>query len=117
MSTRVGLAGHLQGAMLTTCTYLRVPVPYRISRNFFRIVSEHHSYCTGGTSNGEGWQKADAISTELGPAAQECCCSYNMLKLSRHLYGQQPDPALMDYYDLRIPALVDAARGRWNPKP
>jgi len=71
----------------------------KISENFYRIVTEHHAYCTGGTSNGEMWHAADAIASQLGPAAEECCCSYNMLKLSRHLYGQNPDPKFFDYYE------------------
>ena len=71
----------------------------QISENFYRIVTEHHAYCTGGTSNGEMWHAADAIATELGPAAEECCCSYNMMKLARHLYGQQPDAKFFDYYE------------------
>lgn len=70
-----------------------------IAENFYRIVTEHHSYCTGGTSNGEMWHKPDAIASELGPAAEECCCSYNMLKLSRHLFGQRPDAKHFDYYE------------------
>jgi DUF1680 family protein len=71
----------------------------QISQNFYRIVTEHHAYCTGGTSNGEMWHAADAIATQLGPAAEECCCSYNMMKLSRHLFGQQPDAKHFDYYE------------------
>ncbi len=70
-----------------------------IAQNFYRIVTDHHVYCTGGTSNGEMWHKADAIATQLGPAAEECCCSYNMLKLSRHLFGQGPDTKYFDYYE------------------
>jgi uncharacterized protein len=70
-----------------------------ISENFYRIVTEHHAYCTGGTSNGEMWHATDAIATELGPAAEECCCSYNMMKLTRHLFGQQPDAKFFDYYE------------------
>jgi DUF1680 family protein len=70
-----------------------------IAQNFYRIVTEHHAYCTGGTSDGEMWHKADAIATQLGPAAEECCCSYNMMKLSRHLFGQQPDAKHFDYYE------------------
>jgi hypothetical protein len=71
----------------------------QISQNFYRIVTEHHVYCTGGTSNGEMWHAPDAIASQLGPAAEECCCSYNMMKLSRHLYGQNPDPRFFDYYE------------------
>lgn len=72
---------------------------YDISKNFYRIVTDHHSYCTGGTSNGESWHEPDAIAAQLGPAAEECCCSYNMMKLTRHLFGQQADPRLFDYYE------------------
>ncbi|MGC2636590.1 MAG: glycoside hydrolase family 127 protein [Acidobacteriaceae bacterium] len=70
-----------------------------IAQNFYRMVTEHHAYCTGGTSNGEMWHAPDAIATELGPAAEECCCSYNMMKLSRHLYGLEPDARHFDYYE------------------
>lgn len=70
-----------------------------IAQNFYRIVTDHHAYCTGGTSNGEFWHKPDAIASELGPAAEECCCSYNMMKLSRHLFGQGPDAKHFDYYE------------------
>lgn len=70
-----------------------------ISENFYRIVTEHHAYSTGGTSNGEGWHEPDGIASQLGPAAEECCCSYNMMKLARHLYGQNPDAKLFDYYE------------------
>jgi DUF1680 family protein len=71
----------------------------QISQNFYRIVTDHHAYCTGGTSNGEMWHAPDAIATQLGPAAEECCCSYNMMKLARHLYGQNPDAKFFDYYE------------------
>ena len=71
----------------------------QISENFYRIVTEHHVYCTGGTSNGEMWHAADAIASQLGPAAEECCCSYNMMKLARHLFGQNPDAKFFDYYE------------------
>jgi DUF1680 family protein len=71
----------------------------QISENFYRFVTEHHAYCTGGTSNGEMWHAPDAIASELGPDAEECCCSYNMLKLTRHLFARQPDAKFFDYYE------------------
>jgi len=70
-----------------------------ISENFYRQVVDHHSYCTGGTSNGEGWQEPDAISKNLGGSAEECCCSYNMLKLGRHLFAREPKAAYFDDYE------------------
>lgn len=72
---------------------------HSIAQNFYRIVTEHHTYCTGGTSNGESWHEPDAVASQLGPAAEECCCSYNMLKLTRHLFGQEPDAKYFDYYE------------------
>jgi hypothetical protein len=71
----------------------------KISENFYRIVTQDHIYCTGGTSNGEFWHAPNAIAKQLGPAAEECCCSYNMMKLARHLFGQQPDAKYFDYYE------------------
>lgn len=71
----------------------------RITANFYRIVTGHHAYCTGGTSNGEMWHAPDAIASELGPSAEECCCSYNMMKLTRHLFGREPDAKFFDYYE------------------
>jgi DUF1680 family protein len=70
-----------------------------IGENFYRIVTEHHTYCTGGTSNGEAWHQPDAIASQLGGSAEECCCSYNMLKLTRQMFGRQPDAKLFDYYE------------------
>ncbi len=70
-----------------------------ISENFYRFVTQHHIYCTGGTSNYEFWHAPDAIASQLGPNAEECCTSYNMMKLTRHLYGQNPDPKLFDFYE------------------
>ena len=70
-----------------------------IAQNFYRMVTEHHVYCTGGTSNGELWHEPDGIASQLGPAAEECCCSYNMMKLGRHLFGQHPDAKYFDYYE------------------
>ncbi|HWG58963.1 MAG TPA: beta-L-arabinofuranosidase domain-containing protein [Candidatus Acidoferrales bacterium] len=70
-----------------------------IANNFWNIVTSQHIYCTGGTSDGEHWHEPGQISKELGPSAEECCCSYNMMKLTRHLYGWTGDPSKLDYYE------------------
>jgi len=71
-----------------------------IAEFFWRTVAEHHSFAAGGTSNNnEGWSEPDTAGTHLAPHGQECCCSYNMLKLTRHLFGWQPDARWMDYYE------------------
>jgi DUF1680 family protein len=78
-----------------------------ISENFWHMVAEHHAYCTGGTGatvplstdDAEGWHTADNLANQLVPAAEECCCSYNMMKLSRHLFGWTANARYMDYYE------------------
>jgi DUF1680 family protein len=69
---------------------------------FFYEVSTARSYTTGGTSNGEGWLAPPhrlAAEWKLSMNTAECCCAYNMLKLARHLYSWNPQPAYFDYYE------------------
>jgi len=71
-----------------------------ISQYFWDEVVSERSYCTGGTSDGEGWQTDPGkLSTQLGPSTTEDCCAYNMLKLTRHLFGWSPEARYMDYYE------------------
>jgi DUF1680 family protein len=39
------------------------------------------------------------VAAQLGGAAEECCCSYNMMKLARHLFSIEPDAKYFDYYE------------------
>ncbi len=71
-----------------------------IAEYFWDEVVSERSYCTGGTSNRESWNTDPGkLSTELGPTTTECCCAYNMMKLTRHLFGWSPDARFMDYYE------------------
>jgi DUF1680 family protein len=71
-----------------------------IAEYFWDEVVSERSYCTGGTSNGEGWTTDPGkLSTELSTNTTECCCAYNMMKLTRHLFGWRQDARLMDYYE------------------
>ena len=57
-------------------------------------------YCTGGTSNDEHWNTDPDKSRPNWHATTECCCAYNMMKLTRHLFGwYRPPRDLMDYYE------------------
>jgi DUF1680 family protein len=77
------------------------------------VVSER-SYCTGGTSNGESWNTDHGkLSTELSTNTTECCCAYNMMKLTRHLFGWSADARLMDYYER---AMFNHRLGTINPE-
>ena len=69
---------------------------------FFDEVTSARTYVTGGTSNGEGWQtEPRRLAAELkrSVATAECCCSYNMLKLARHLYSWNPEPRYFDFFE------------------
>ena len=75
------------------------PRDRRVAENFWNIVTGHHTYATGGISDYEGFGKPDHLAGRLSGHSHECCCSYNLLKLTRHLYGWEPRAALMDYYE------------------
>jgi len=69
---------------------------------FWYEVVGARSYVTGGTSNGEGWLAPPRqLGAELkrSVSTAECCCAYNMLKLTRHLYAWTGDPRYFDYYE------------------
>ncbi len=73
---------------------------WNIADYFWNEVTSERSYCTGGTSNDEGWRTEPGIlSMELGTDTTEDCCAYNMLKLTRHLFGRSPQAQYMDYYE------------------
>ena len=72
----------------------------KIAEFFWRQVTGHRCYCTGGTSNREHWRTPpDRLSTELSDATQECCCTYNLLKLTRRLFAWTADARCADYYE------------------
>jgi uncharacterized protein len=69
---------------------------------FWYEVTGARAYVTGGTSNGESWQAPPRELTrelKMSVATAECCCAYNMMKLTRHLYGWTADPRYFDYYE------------------
>ncbi|HEY2276022.1 MAG TPA: beta-L-arabinofuranosidase domain-containing protein [Steroidobacteraceae bacterium] len=71
-----------------------------VAANFWHTVAERRCYCTGGTSNGESWNAPPGIlAQELSGYTQESCVTYNMQKLTRHLYTWTADPRLGDYYE------------------
>ena len=71
-----------------------------IAEYFWDEVVSERSYCTGGTSNHESWNTDPGfLAAELSTNTTEDCCAYNMMKLTRHLFGWSPDARLMDYYE------------------
>jgi uncharacterized protein len=85
-----------------------------IAEYFWNEVVSERSYCTGGTSNGEGWKTDPGVlSTELSVTTTECCCAYNMMKLTRHMFGWAPEARFMDYYER---TLFNHRLGTINPE-
>jgi DUF1680 family protein len=73
-----------------------------VASYFWDEVTGSRCYATGGTSNNEGWLTGpNRLAAELsrGEATNECCCAYNMLKLTRKLYSWTADPRYFDYYE------------------
>jgi len=86
----------------------------RIAEFFWTQVTQHRAYATGGTSNDEHWRSApDKLAGELSYSTEECCCTYNMLKLTRHLFAWSPEARYFDYYER---ALLNGILGTMNPK-
>ncbi|MHC4623236.1 MAG: glycoside hydrolase family 127 protein [Planctomycetota bacterium] len=87
---------------------------YNIATFFWDQVVNARSYCTGGTSNHEHWRTEPyVLAKELSPATQETCCTYNMLKLTRHLFCWNPDARYADYYER---ALFNSILSTQDPK-
>lgn len=70
-----------------------------IARFFWETIVNHHSYATGGNSNYEYLGDPDVLNEKLSDNTTETCNTYNMLKLTRHLFAANPSAALMDYYE------------------
>lgn len=86
----------------------------RIAEFFWRQVTTHRCYATGGTSHHEHWRtEPDHLARELGDFTQETCCTYNLLKLTRHLFCWSPEPRYADYYER---ALYTSILATQNPR-
>ncbi|WP_153800985.1 glycoside hydrolase family 127 protein [Foetidibacter luteolus] len=70
-----------------------------IATFFWQTMVYHHSYVIGGNSNYEYCGEADKLNDRLSDNTCETCNTYNMLKLTRHLFSWQPTSELGDYYE------------------
>jgi DUF1680 family protein len=76
------------------------PTLYGIATFFWNEVTSARSFVTGGTSNNEDWETDPyQLYAELGMNSHESCCTYNMLKLTRHLFSWEAAPKYADYYE------------------
>lgn len=69
------------------------------TRFFWQRVTQHHSYVIGGHGDREYFSAPDTIAAHITEQTCEACCSYNMLKMTRQLFGWAPHAAYFDYYE------------------
>ncbi len=66
---------------------------------FWDTVVHERSYVIGGHSDGEAFSPKEKLSQAFGPSTTETCNTYNMLKLTRHLFAWEPSCEYADYYE------------------
>lgn len=71
----------------------------RTAEFFWDRVVHHHSYVIGGNSDGEHFGPPDKLNRRLSQNSCEVCNTYNMLKLTRHLFAWHPTGELADFYE------------------
>ena len=73
---------------------------YRETVTYFwdRVVN-HRTYATGGCTNGEAWGDPDRLADSLSATNQECCTTYNMLKVTRYLLRWTGAVKYGDFYE------------------
>jgi len=75
------------------------PADKTIASFFWETMVHHHSYVIGGNSSYEYCGEEDKLNDRLSDNTCETCNTYNMLKLTRHLFCWQPGQDLADYYE------------------
>ncbi len=66
---------------------------------FWETVTRNYSYVIGGNADREYFEGPRSISRHITEQTCESCNSYNMMKLTRYLYAQQPRASYFDYYE------------------
>jgi len=85
----------------------------KIAENFWNIVVKQRSWVIGGNSDYEHFFRIGTASQHLSPATAETCNTYNMLKLTEHLFEWQPSVEKADFYER---ALYNDILGSQEPK-
>jgi DUF1680 family protein len=70
-----------------------------IAKFFWDRVALHRSYVIGDHSDREHFFPVDRFADHLSAETCETCNTYNMLKLTRHLFAWSPDAVTMDFYE------------------
>jgi hypothetical protein len=71
----------------------------QIAHFFWERVAEDRSYAIGGNSDREHFFPTRDFGRHLGAETAETCNTYNMLKLTRALFAQEPNARYLDFYE------------------
>lgn len=71
----------------------------KIADFFWHTMVHNHSYANGGNSSGEYLSTAGKLNDRLTHSTCETCNTYNMLKLSKHLFEWTSNTEYVDYYE------------------
>ena len=72
---------------------------------FWETVVESRTFAPGGSGTMERWvTHANHLAWEMKSSSenQECCCAYNMMKLTRQMYGWDPQMRYVEYYERNL---------------
>jgi len=70
-----------------------------IAAYFWALIAHHYSYVIGGNSENEHLFPESTMSRHLGANTAETCNTYNMLKLTEHVFGWDPRADYADFYE------------------
>ncbi|KAL2109249.1 hypothetical protein VUR80DRAFT_8657 [Thermomyces stellatus] len=84
-----------------------------IAKNAYKFVVRDHTYAIGGNSQAEHWHEPGDITGYLKEDTCETCNTYNMLKVARSLWANEPEVHYFDYYER---ALLNHLLGVQNPE-
>lgn len=86
---------------------------FGLSEFFWNEMLAHHTFAPSCSSDKEHFFAPEKLSEHISGYTGETCCTYNMLKLSRHLFCHKPDARTMNYYER---ALYNHILGQQNPE-
>ncbi|HWD21452.1 MAG TPA: glycoside hydrolase family 127 protein [Verrucomicrobiae bacterium] len=75
------------------------PNDRRLADFFWQEVALHRSYVIGGDSDEEHFFPVQDFARHLTAQTCETCNTYNMLKLTRHIFEWEPEARVMDFYE------------------
>ena len=75
------------------------PQARAIADYFWDLIAHHYSYVIGGNSENERLFPESTMSQHLAANTAQTCNTYNMLKLTEHVFGWEPRTDCADFYE------------------